>query len=502
MKLLKSAIALSFLSVCSLQNSALALSVTVSQAGSLSAQDIDVATTELSINGEINAVDLFYIGNSLTKLSELDLSNASIVAYSDTRLNSGASSYAANYIPPMSLAALPLTSVKLPTAGNITIGECAFAGTALTSLTLDRNVTAVGAGAFQNCASLTTVTLSGQTLSTGVFADCASLTTVDLAGAVEVPAATFARCSALTSVNGADNVSTIGERAFLACSALKSYPFSKELTEIGDRAFERSGLTEVELSRSTALASVGNQAFLGAPNLEKVTLPDGLSAIGTGAFFECPSLTVMNVPSAMTEVSDHLFKGDAVLATNNLIGSQVTSIGEYALKDASSVTKLTFPKGLEYIGDGAMEGMTGLTEINAVALNSVPELGNDVWAGVEQQKVKLAVEKDMFTDFYSAEQWKEFTIDAQTDSNDLVLDQDIASVKVNGRFEGTELVVVANGALLSEVRLYNVAGSQLSTVRADSESVRIDTSAYSDSVYIVNVVLNNHMTATVKIARR
>lgn len=66
------------------------------------------------------------------------------------------------------------------------------------------------------------------------------------------------------------------------------------------------------------------------------------------------------------------------------------------------------PASIVWLGNRAMAGMTGLKALNTKA-EDVPELGDEVWAGVDQPSIPLITPSDEATELYkAADQWKNF----------------------------------------------------------------------------------------------
>lgn len=103
-------------------------------------------------------------------------------------------------------------------------------------------VTVIDSDAFQNCAFLRSVTIPEGyvTVYTSAFEDCAHLTTVYLSGTVkDIGYGAFAGCSSLKSITIPDSVTTISAYAFENCTLLSSVVIGQNVYSIGVGAFQR-----------------------------------------------------------------------------------------------------------------------------------------------------------------------------------------------------------------------------------------------------------------------
>lgn len=454
--------------------------------------------TTLVVSGTINAADIEFIADKMTLLTSLDLSDATIAAYSGTPVLLGKSEYIANAIPPFAFAGMALENIVLP-KGLLTIGEGALSSTRIKSIEIPASVTTIGVGAFSDCDELTTVTIPATVTSLGshAFVDCDRLTTVNLA-INHIGASTFARCEAISNVT-APQVVTIGENAFAGCTSLEDIAFSTRLITIGNSAFQGSGLKEIDFSESASLDSIGAWAFAQCVNLTAAVMNDNTSKIGEGAFFDDINLVSFNMPLNCTVAPNFIFKGTTSIDTTNVLNHNVTTIGNYALMGWSHATTFTLPNNLQYIGNNAMEGWSNLTHLNAEGIEGdVPELGENVWNDVDQANTHLYVSSEKVTDYSNADQWKNFIINGVSMVEEVVSDE--MSSKVKAYFEGYDLVVKASD-IISQVNLYDSSARQYAIETANSEDVIINTSHWDCRFYVVKVILNDGTVSTIKIAR-
>lgn len=412
-------------------------------------------TTELTLIGSINAADLDFIDTEMTALHTLDLSAVEIVAYSGSRLR-GSSTHAAATIPARCFVGSPITSLTLPGSESLSIGEAAFAGAAIKSLTLGANVVSMGTGAFSGCTDLTSVTISANALAEGAFSGCTALTTVSFTTDVALPDYAFSDCTALATVNGSNKLYTIGNHAFANTGALSAVAFGSDLTAIGDEAFLQSGITDIDLSPCADLNSVGERAFAQMPTLKSIDLGNAVT-VGAGVVFDCPALEQVNYSTRATVVPDYAYTKDTALDTVGIFTENISEIGAYALSGLSQVTTITLPSSLTFIGDHAMENMTGLQTIN-IAITTAPATGEAVWSGVNQAEVALVVPAEAYDSYTSADQWRDFDVRKPSGIADTATDS--ATLRV--RFDGEMLIIDFGSIAASTVALYDIAGAKLS----------------------------------------
>ncbi len=482
--------------------SVLAESVTLTEPGTLSESVSEIAgATQLSVTGPMNAVDFQFISNEMQSLAKLDLSKASISAYSGTPLRSGRTDFAANTLPAYSLAGSKLTEIKLPSSLT-TIGEGALSSTPIENLSIPAGVTTIESGAFNSCTKLKTVTVPAAVTVMGdrVFASCASLTTATLQIA-ELPDHTFEMCTSLEKVNQpSGGFSSIGESAFRGCTALSSFTFGTSLASIGNSAFELSGIQQADMSGCPRLENIGARSFAQCGSLATVIMPECVKTIGTAAFFDDTALVSINFPASCKELAPYLFKGNNNVDTTSIVHSGVTAIGEYALMGLDHATTFTLPDALQSIGDHAMEGWTSLERLNVIGITEVPETGADVWEGVQQPQVDLIVGQGMAEKFETAPQWQEFHIIFMSGIEDVTVPESDPTKGVKARFAGTDLIITAPETI-DTVTLHDASGMELLRMNPGSDRAVMDTSDRTARIYIVTVVLESGSSVTFKLAR-
>ena len=301
------------------------------------------------------------------------------------------------------------------------------------------SVTSIGDCTFQDCLSLTSVTIGNSVTSIGGYAfyRCGGLTSVTIPSSVtSIGEDAFSGCSGLTSVTIPNSVTNIGYGAFdgtgwynkqpdgLVYAGKVAYKYKGTMPEgtnivlaegtlgIAGEAFSVygcSGLTSVTIPNS--VTSIGNGAFLYCSGLASVTIPNSVTSIGNGAFSGCSGLESIKVesgntvydsrndcnaiiktetnelisgckntiiPNGVTSIGDAAFDY-CVYLTSVTIPNSVTSIGDYAFQDCWGLTSVTIPNSVTSIGDLAFEGCGGLTSVTIP--NSVTSIGDLAFEG-------------------------------------------------------------------------------------------------------------------------
>ena len=276
-----------------------------------------------------------------------------------------------------------LTSITIPN-GVTSIGDSAFEGcTSLTSITIPNSVTSIGFGAFIGCSSLTSITIPDSVTCIGdsAFNGCTSLTSITIPDSVtSIGESAFSGCSSLASITIPDSVMSIGNDAFHECSSLTSITIPNSVTSIGDYAFLGcSRLTAIDVNTDNKdYTSVNGVLFYNDKTIicypagkkgNNYKIPDGVTSICWYAFSGCTSLTSITIPDSVTEIGGSAFENCSSL-TSITIPDSVTSIGIGAFVGCSSLTSIMIPDNVTYIGGAVFADCSSLTEIKVSTQNA------------------------------------------------------------------------------------------------------------------------------------
>ena len=240
----------------------------------------------------------------------------------------------------------------------------------------EKNVTIIGESAFRGCPGLTSVKIPDGVTSIGnyAFRDCYRLTNITIPDSVmSIGERPFLNCTSLTSITIPDSVVSIGDYAFGYCTSLTSITIPDSVTSIGDDAFyDCTSLTSIAVSKNnenyssqdSVLFNKNKSEILCCPGGKsgKYTVPDGVTSIGNKAFCNCTSLTSITIPDSVMSIGNSAFYHCRSLKSI-VISDRVTHIGDYAFGYCTSLTSITIPDSVVSMGDYAFGYCTSLTSI-------------------------------------------------------------------------------------------------------------------------------------------
>ena len=350
-----------------------------------------------------------------------------------------------------------LTELEIPATVKL-IGNYQFYGfNQFIDIMIPDSVTSIGKSAFYYCDSLTSITIPDSVTSIGsdAFIKCAvesaiipafalsyilnsNLKNVVITSGEYIGNEAFENCSSLTSITIPASVTNIGNEAFENCSSLTNVYYSGTIEDWCNIAFRNDNLnpmyyatnfyildengdieyngknykilTELEIPATVKL--IGNYQFYGFNQFIDITIPASVTSIGYRAFYNSSSLTnvyyngtiedwcnitfndsdsnpmsyatnfyildengtiehngknykiltELEIPSTITSIGNYQFYGFNNL-TNITIPKSVTRIGRDAFSYCSSLTSIKLPETITSIGEAVFSSCTALTSI-------------------------------------------------------------------------------------------------------------------------------------------
>lgn len=197
---------------------------------------------------------------------------------------------------------------------------------------------------------------------------------------------------ATLDLKGFSNLKYIERFAFANNANIVEVTLPASLSEIKDSAFKGSSIKKINLSGCSNVSRIWQYAFADCKNLDTITFATFTStddmavklAINDYAFSGCTALVTLNLPENLGMLDSYAFKGCTALTTVNFVANAkfikpetteggtdpapeaydpaglVTTIGDGAFMDCTSLTTITLPYFIARIGNSAFENCTAL----------------------------------------------------------------------------------------------------------------------------------------------
>ena len=233
-------------------------------------------------------------------------------------------------------------------------------------------VTEIGYYAFDNCPSLTSITIPNSiiVIDRDAFTACFGLTEVNISDL-------SAWCRILFGDHNSNPIN-YANKLKLNGIEINDLVIPNDVTEIKEYAFHNfEGLTSVTIPNS--VTSIGSYAFRNCENLKRVinlsglTLNLGSTDDGYVAYYADWLLNASNAyvdgDFAWTNVNNEntliaYLGNDSELDLPSDFRGENYAIGDYIFANRSNLNKVTIPKSVSSIANNAFNGCDGLTEIN------------------------------------------------------------------------------------------------------------------------------------------
>lgn len=364
--------------------------------------------TSLTVKGTMDARDFYTIRFKMTLLSDIDLSEVTVEAYTGTEANPGQFNiaYPANEIPKEAfIYRYKLKSVILPSS-----------------------VTSIGSKAFYDCQILTSIKLPSSLLTIGVsaFEQCYALPLIEIPASVtKISSQAFDSCYELGYITIPNSVSSIGYKAFANCGVI-NLRLPSSLTKIENGTF--SFCTKMKsIYIPPSVTSIGSDAFEYCYNLTSIYIPSAVTSIGRSAFSNC-GFSSVNIPNSVTFLDENVFYECMKLTSVN-IPTSLTSLSYSLFEGCRQLTSLTIPSTITSLNFSALNECFGLTSLYCLSVNPPPAIGSPT-IEIPYTTCTLFVPKGSKEAYSSTYPWNDFKNIVEIDG--LYLSTHTARVPSNG----------------------------------------------------------------------
>ena len=220
-----------------------------------------------------------------------------------------------------------------------------------------------------------------------------------------IGAGAFEDCYALTSVTIPNSITSIESFAFKNCQSLNSINIPQSVVFIKPNAFSNSGIYNDESNWEDSVLYISDCLIQAKRGLTgSYIVKEGTRLIINGAFAGS-NLTDITIPNTVTDIGVGAFQYSAL--TSIIIPNGVTKIWAGAFHHCTSLKSVTLPNSITQIQRDAFRDCTALTTVVCEAVQ-VPDCQHNIFANIPFLEATLYVPEESLEDYKSAIYWKDF----------------------------------------------------------------------------------------------
>ncbi len=372
---------------------------------SITAANKDFTTLRnLKITGKINAYDFYFMRDSMSYLSALNLK--------DVRIK-GDSYYGDDELPENCFYEKVLLANLVFPDSLKKIKNHAFYHAGLTgSLNIPEGVVEIETSAFDSNNNLTgTLSLPStlKKIGSATFENCQFTCELKLPENLEeIGNYCFFRCSNFYGeLKLPSRLKNLGTFAFYDCENFTgNLEIPQTLSYIPENAFDLC-MFGGNLQLHDGIESIGEYAFANCSFRGELVLPKNLRTISNWCFSGCNFSGELKLPSQLVSIGNWAFAYNWRLMGTLEFPEDFVNVGAHAFDGCRSLEGVVFPASLETIGSGAFQDCFGICSI--VCKGEVPAtVISGAFNGVAKDNFTLEVPESAIAQYQAATGWCDF----------------------------------------------------------------------------------------------
>lgn len=298
-------------------------------------------------------------------------------------------------------------------SGVTVVGDFAFQECGVSKLVLPTTMTTLGMDIFRDCKSLTELVIpyGVTTLGQSMFSGCTALESVEVpASVVNAERYIFSGCIALKEAVWNAAIDTLPQSLFYDCTSLSGVKIGHPITAIGSHALKGTAITTLQGLEN--VVTVGYGAFNGCTSLTHLELmADAESILLDGeAFRDCTRLRYVEArPETILVTEDGTFRDCTSLTELRCSIVHLSKYGDY-VKYSSGQHNFTGCTSLEEIsiwGNVPPQCFQGCTSLEKIAMTHCETICFEAFKGCTSLKDVRFAQRDDNRSFYTLEIQKE-----------------------------------------------------------------------------------------------